>query len=436
MKVIGLDIGTTSVSSVVIDSEGCTQLASKTLANDTAIASEKTWIRQQDADRILEKCRALVSEYKETWPEIRRIGITGQMHGMVYVNREGVAVSPLTTWEDERGNQLQENGVSYVQELKEKTGYAMATGFGLTTHFYNVKNGLVPEGAACIATVMDYVAMRLCGNDRPLMHASNAASVGLYDLPKGCFDKEACAKAGMDPSILPETTVTEQFVGKMEDGTLVMIPIGDNQAGIMGLVQNEKDIVINIGTSSQISMITDRLPEEVGPECRPYVGGKYLLLGAGLCGGTSFAMLNGFLRSVVEGCGAEVSKDDMFRFMTKAAWEAYEAGADLKVNTQFRGTRFNPSLRGSVTNIDMNNLTPGGLVLGFYKGVLGELHDAFQKMGTIPEDVTLLLCGNALRNNDLLRKLCKEMFGCKTVLSEQREETATGAAKLAIMGQD
>ena len=52
MKVIGIDIGTTSVSSVVIDSEGCTQVASKTLPNDTAIVSEKTWIRQQNADGV------------------------------------------------------------------------------------------------------------------------------------------------------------------------------------------------------------------------------------------------------------------------------------------------------------------------------------------------------------------------------------------------
>ena len=434
MKVIGIDIGTTSVSSVVIDSEGCTQVASKTLPNDTAIVSEKTWIRQQNADRILEKCFSLVKEYKEKWPDIQRIGITGQMHGMLYVDKEGRAVSPLTTWEDERGNQLQENGKSYVQELKEKTGYPMATGFGLTTHFYNLKNGLVPAGAACIVSIMDYIALRLCGKARPLMHASNAASFGLYHLAGKDFDREACKKAGIDPSILPETTSEEQFVGTMDDGTEVMIPIGDNQAGIMGLVQDDKDIVINIGTSSQISMIADSVPEGNDLECRPYVRGKYLLLGAGLCGGTSFAMLNGFLRSVVEGSGNEVSKDDMFQVMTKAAWEAYEGGADLKVDTKFRGTRSNPAIRGSVTNISMTNLTLGGLVLGFYKGVLGELHEAYQKMEPLPDDARLLLCGNALRNNDLLRRLCGEMFGRGTVLSEQREETATGAARLALMG--
>lgn len=431
MKVIGIDIGTTSVSSVVIDEDGCRQLDSKTLPNDTAIAG-KTWERQQDADRILEKCVALVGDYQQKWTDIHRIGITGQMHGMLYVDGEGRALSPLTTWEDERGNRVMENGRTYVQELQEKSGYPMATGFGLTTHFCNLKQGLVPEGAKYIVTIMDYVAMRLCGRKQPLMHASNAASFGLFDLRTGRFDTAACEAAGINPSILPETADGEPFVGMTSDGLEVMIPIGDNQAGLLGLLENEKDIVINVGTSSQVSMISETLPEDGQLECRPYVGGKYLLLGAGLCGGTSFAMLNTFFSTVVAGVGGKVSKNDMFGYMTEAAQEAYEKGSDLVVNTQFRGKRSDPSLRGSISNISMTNLTPGGLVLGFYKGVLGELHEAYEQMNPGAEG-RLLLCGNALRNNALLRQLCGEIFGRETILSNQREETATGAAKLALM---
>ena len=432
MKVIGIDIGTTSISSVVIEEDGLKQVASRTVPNDTAVTGE-IWERQQDADKILEKCCCLIEEYKKEWKDSRRIGITGQMHGMLYVDSEGKALSPLTTWEDERGNREMENGYTYVRELQEKSGYPMATGFGLTTHFYNLKNGLVPEGAAYIVTIMDYVAMRLCGNSRPVMPASNAAGFGLFDLRRGKFDMEACRRAGIDPAILPETSGTEKFIGKTKDGLEVMIPIGDNQAGLLGLMENESDIVINIGTSSQVSMVSRTLPEDTQLECRPFVGGKYLLLGAGLCGGTSFAMLNSFFRAVAEGSGTTVTKEDMFRFMTESAGQAYENGSDLVVNTQFRGKRSDPSLRGSIGNISMTNLTPGGLVLGFYRGVLGELHEAYEKMMPGPES-RLLLCGNALRNSALLRQLCGEMFGRKAVLSEQREETATGAAKLALMG--
>ncbi|MFR3321041.1 MAG: hypothetical protein ACLTSZ_07715 [Lachnospiraceae bacterium] len=82
----------------------------------------------------------------------------------------------------------------------------------------------------------------------------------------------------------------------------------------------------------------------------------------------------------------------------------------LSVQTLFRGTRANPSLRGSIDGITMTNLTMGTLVLGFYRGVLTELYEAYQKMDAEPAQGRLLLCGNALRNNPLLRSLCAELF--------------------------
>lgn len=434
MKIIGIDIGTTSISSVVLDEEKETQVAAKTLPNDTARAG-RDWERMQDADRILEKCTSLVAEYRKAWPDVRRIGITGQMHGMLYVDENGCAISPLTTWEDERGNRPYRDGRTYAQELSIRSGCAMATGYGLTTHFYNVQNDLVPERATSLTTIMDYVAMRLTGSRHPVTHPTNAAGFGLFDIRRGSFDVEACRKAGINPAILPEIVRREKVIGRTEDGIEVVIPIGDNQAGILGLCESEHDIVLNVGTSSQISRISDVIPEEEILECRPYVGGKYLLLGAGLCGGTSFRMLNDFFRDVCARCGDTVSREEMFGYMMAAANDAREAEQDteaLNVRTLFRGTRANPSLRGSINGITMTNLTMGMLVLGFYQGVLMELHEAYQKMDVDPEQGRLLLCGNALRNNPLLRRLCAELFGREVCLAGQREETATGAALLAM----
>ena len=220
-----------------------------------------------------------------------------------------------------------------------------------------------------------------------MTHPTNAASFGLFDIRSGSFDKAACRKAGIDPAILPEVAPGESVIGRTADGIEVVIPIGDNQAGILGLCESEQDIVLNIGTSSQISKISDRIPEDRTLECRPYIGGKYLLLGAGLCGGTSFRMLNDFFRDVCAQCGATVSRDEMFGCMMTAANEAREAeqGTEvLSVQTLFRGTRANPSLRGSIDGITMTNLTMGTLVLGFYRGVLTELCEAYQKMDAEP----------------------------------------------------
>ena len=57
------------------------------------------------------------------------------MHGMLYVDIDGNAVSPLYTWQDGCGNRVLEEGKSSAQILKEKAG-ASASGYGLATHFY------------------------------------------------------------------------------------------------------------------------------------------------------------------------------------------------------------------------------------------------------------------------------------------------------------
>ena len=60
--------------------------------------------KSEDADKILVKCKNILEEYLSEQEDIVSIGVTGQMHGIVYVDENGVAVSPLYTWQDGRGD--------------------------------------------------------------------------------------------------------------------------------------------------------------------------------------------------------------------------------------------------------------------------------------------------------------------------------------------
>lgn len=434
MKTIGIDIGTTSISGTIIDFLSGEQLDIKTIPNRTKISGQ-SWSSEQDADQIYRICQTMVEEFTHRWEDIIGIGITGQMHGIVYLDEEGNLLSPLYTWEDGRGSLEYTDGMSYSEFLSEKTGYSMSTGFGLTTHFYNQINGDVPQGACKIATIMDFVAMRLCGWHEPVMHVSNAASLGCFDLSENRFDSVALVRAGIDSGILPDISEKEIVIGQTETGIPVVIAIGDNQVGIFGVADDDNDVVVNIGTSSQISMICSK-PEEVADlECRPYVGGKYLLLGAGLCGGSSFDLLNEFFCQICGMVSAEVSKEQMFTLMMEAAEQAYKDGDgdDLQVHTLFRGKRNASETSGSIGNIKMSNLTPGNLTLGFYKGVCEELYEAYQKMPVEQTGGKLFLCGNALRKNSLLRTVCRDFFSRDIFLPKWKEEAAAGAAKLAMI---
>ena len=186
MKTIGMDIGTTTVCAVLTDAETGELLDAKTLTNDAHLKSERSWERIQNPTRILELCRQLLADYLDCYEDVESIGVTGAMHGILYTDKEGKAVSPLYTWQDQRGDQVNpESGMSYAKELSEITGYAMATGFGLTTHYYNTKHGLIPEEAVSFCTIPDYVAFSIAREKAPLLHQSMAASLGIYDIQKG-----------------------------------------------------------------------------------------------------------------------------------------------------------------------------------------------------------------------------------------------------------
>ena len=97
LRFIGLDIGTTTISAVCIDGENGTVLKAVTVDNDTVIESDNPVRRMQDAEKIKEKVLKIKDDLVKEFSPIDAIGVTGQMHGVVYIDAEGKAVSPLYT---------------------------------------------------------------------------------------------------------------------------------------------------------------------------------------------------------------------------------------------------------------------------------------------------------------------------------------------------
>ena len=202
MKTLGLDIGTTSISSVIFQ-EKTGVLEAKTIANGTFLSSE-SWERLQNPAAIWQKAFRVVSELLQRHPDVRAIGVTGQMHGILYLNADGEAASPLYTWQDGRGDLPFGETNSWAEHLSAITGHPLSTGYGMVTHFYNLHHGLVPENAVCLCTIGDYIAMKLAGLTRPRIEPTNGASLGLFHLGNRCFDPEALLRADIDGAILPK----------------------------------------------------------------------------------------------------------------------------------------------------------------------------------------------------------------------------------------
>ena len=478
MKSIGIDLGTTTISAVVLDTASDQAAESRTIPNDTGIRTANAWERLQDAEQILQKAEALLADLLALHPDVCAIGITGQMHGIVYLNEAGDVISPLYTWQDGRGNlpaagNMQEgrgtpgegdapeaadsktNGSAaakgrntgksaspkipvgagsgtLTEEIRERTGLTTYTGYGLVTHLWLARAGLVPPEAAALCTIGDALGVKLTGRRAPLLHAGNAAGLGFYDAHLHRFHTKALAEMEADPRLLPDTTTDFVSPGVWHE-IPVCIALGDNQAAFLGAAGLKDDVIaLNMGTGGQVSVMSDTYCEIPGIETRPLTRDRWLLVGASLCGGYAYALLEQFYRSCLSAFGADPSGTDIYAVMERLAREG--KGAGLQVRTAFLGTRENPDLSGAVSGIRAGNFTPAALTRGVLEGMAGELYGDYVRMqqaaGIRAERI--IASGNGLRRNPVLREICEDMFGLPIELSSRTEEAACGAAYAAV----
>ena len=405
MRTLGIDIGTTKIAAASVDLltgevQPCTSCVTPTL---TPIFEGE---HIQDAAEIVRIVKNMIDECMTD--DVCAIGLSGQMHGIVYLNAQGSAVSPLYTWQDTRG-------AAYAKALGVNVGY------GHATHAYNAEHGLVPLDAVGYATIADAVCAALCGLSAPIVHASNAASLGCFDIDKNRFTKSLAEK-------YPYEIESGYRIAGTYRGVPVAIGIGDNQASVLGSGCRVGEMLINIGTGSQVSVLSNQRAAGDGIEARPGFDGCYLLVGAALCGGRAYAMLHDFFCGTVEMATGQ-RPSDLYGAM--ARYQQNAADASLRFDNAFCGTRQNPAQRGSIRGISADNFTPREFCLGILEGIVCELADLAFSIGAPVS--TLVGAGNALRKNPLLQQLCEKRFGMPLCLPTYREEAAVGAALYAAV---
>lgn len=410
MKVLGIDIGTTSICAVLVNSENGEILKSVTKQNNSFIKTENSFERIQDTAIIMNTVYSLLDEIGG---DADAIGFSGQMHGIVYTDENGNAVSSLYTWQDERANKENENGKTYAQTI------GCFSGYGLASDFYNEKNGLVPESAKYLCTVADYAAMQLCKIKKPLVHITNAASLGCFDLKENSFK--------INNPRLPEVTAGFKAVGDY-NGKPVCVALGDNQASFIGSVSGENDALINVGTGAQISWLTDNPENSEGVEIRPFDGKKYLAAGCSLCGGRAYAMLEKLIREAAELATGEKCPS-VYSQLDKLLAE--KTSSELKADCRFCGTRNDPAIRGGIYNISENSFTVADLAFSVLEGISKELYDMYSQANA--EAAGLVCSGNGTRKNPALRKIISDMFDKTIKIPYYEEEAAYGAALASLV---
>ena len=420
---IGIDIGTTTISAVVYDIDNREQLEAYTVPHNSYVCSDI--YSEQNVSVIIDKAEKLLYHLLKTYTSIISIGLSGQMHGIVYIDAEGHPVSNLINWQDKRADQPTENGQTTCDLICSITGIQISTGYGIATHYYNMRKGLVPESAVGFCSIIDLFGMRICGLEKAVVHTSMAASFGLFDLKKGAFLYDKLSLLGIDIGFLPIVTSESRMIGACQ-GIPVAVALGDNQASFLGSVSDhQSSALVNVGTGSQISAVSEYHKPTADIEIRPFIEGKYLACGSALCGGFAYAMVESFFRNYMVSAG--LPAESQYKVINELSRDAYEKGEiGLDVDVSFFGKRSDPKRRGSINMIGRENFTPSALVLGVLQGMCNELYELYD--GFEAKKTNIVASGGAVRKNDILKKLLADRFNASVLVNTASEEAATGVA--------
>ena len=304
---IGVDIGTSSVAAVVVDYKG-NVLETRTIPNPSAGEPAKNGRHEQNADAILKTVNALVEEceaiVRARKLKLVEIGWTGQMHGLVAVDRKLHALTPFVTWRD-------------VRCAPPKLGS------GILEDWRSRK----VKGIYRVLTIPGYVIARRTG--RCTVDSTFRASMG--------SDEQLARFAKW----LPDA-----------DDSLM---IGDNQAGVYAALKlKPKAAVVNLGTSGQLSRVRDEMrgAGDEAMDVRPFPDGRTLLCRASYVGGAQLAKLRRSLGCSWERLNAEAETNPRIAKCVSAIVEDLAKGMDMRGVRTIVGVgtalRLNPCLKNAI----------------------------------------------------------------------------------------
>ena len=389
----GIDIGTTKICIAAFDADTGRLTDVRYAANDTYLPGE-TDASEQDvssiSDRVFNLLKEVAGNIGNT-KKIDAIGITGQMHGVLLASPDGHPITPLINWQDQRGNrQYHSTNHTITDEVRhrlgdaipELTGASSATGYGAVTLFRLADNQEIPVYASAY-TIHDYLVKQLTGAS--VTDPTDAASWGIYDVQRGTgwlpgIEEQLGFSANLLPDIHPASSIVGYLLPEnasrigLLDGIPVAVAMGDNQASFLGSVPSiTESVLFNVGTGGQMSVSLDKYVYTKGLETRPLVTGKWLQVGASLCGGSAFRILADFFNHVGSDLfGVTLPLDALYEKMTSIA-NSIKTDDSPTIMPYFLGTRTDVSATAQISKLSASNFTPAHLSRAMICAIANEL---------------------------------------------------------------
>jgi xylulokinase len=268
MYLLGYDIGSSSVKASLVDAQTgkCVSSASYPKTEAEIIAVKQGWAEQHPQswwDYLKQATASILAETKVDSADIKAIGISYQMHGLVCVDKNKNVLRPAIIWCDSRG-------VPYGQKAFDELGHENCLSHLLNSpgNFTAAKLAWVkenePELFAKIDKIMlpgDYIAMRLSGEICTTI--SGLSECMLWDYKENKLADSLLKFYGFDSSIIPEIKPTFAEQGRvnaaaakelgLHEGTPITYRAGDQPNNALSLnVFNPGEIASTAGTSGVV----------------------------------------------------------------------------------------------------------------------------------------------------------------------------------------
>lgn len=449
--VIGVDCGTSGTKTVLFDECGKV-IASKTI--EYPMYQPKNGYAEQDpadwSNAMVNTIKAVMTQSGVSKDDVKGIGISGQMHGLVMLDKDGNVLRKSIIWCDQRtANEVEEmNQKLGEKKLIEITANPALTGWTAAKILW-VKNNEpeIYEKCAHILLPKDYLRFILTGEFAT--EVSDASGMQLLDVPNRCWSDEVLSALNIDKSLLGKVyescEVTGEITAKMAEltglkaGTIVVGGAGDNAAAAVGTgVVEDGKAFTTIGTSGVVFAHTSNIsidPKGRVHTCCAAVPNSWHVMGVTQGAGLSLKWFRDNFCAAEKETASLMGVDEYY-LMDKEA-ETVPVGANRLLYLPYlmgeRTPHLDPDARGTFFGLSAMH-TKKDMLRAVLEGVSYSLRDCvevFREMNINVSD--MMACGGG-GTSPLWRSMLADLYNCPVKTVASKEGPALGVALLATVG--
>jgi len=448
--VIGLDVGTSGTKAIAVDATG--KVLASALAEYPLHSPKPNWAEQDPADwkrAALSALAQLAHSPNVPAADVKGLGLTGQMHGSVFLDSQNRVLRRAILWCDQRTAKQCDDITAKVGagKLIEMVCNPALTGFTAPKILWLRENE--PEVYEKVARVLlpkDYIRFELTGEFAT--DVADASGTLLFDVKKRTWHRELMAMLDIPSDFMPRAYEGPEVTGHLTaeaaaaTGLPAGIPVvaggGDQAAGGVGCGIVRRGVISStVGTSGVVFAFADEVC--LDPQGRVHtfchsVPGKWHVMGVMLSAGGSLRWFRDALCPSEKAVAAETGADP-YEYITAAAATA-PIGAEglifLPYLTGERTPHKDPYAKGAFVGLSLRH-TRAHLARAVLEGVAFGMRDSLEiirEMGVAIEEVRA--SGGGARSA-VWRQIQADVNKAPLVLINVDEGPAYGAALLATV---